>query len=120
MRSDRATYQFLFDAANPQRNRGKTDRFDGRASGIIPVESPFRSGPCKGPRRRRASFKEAPQEIDHINWLYQLLYSRPPSKEETRVGLHWLERPHGDSNQKEAWEDYCQALICANEFIYVD
>jgi len=35
--------------------------------------------------------------------------------------LSALAQTRGDTKEKDAaWEEYCQVLICANEFIYVD
>jgi hypothetical protein len=45
------------------------------------------------------------------------LYGRPPTEEEMAIGLEFLAR-QGSAN--DAWEAYCEILMCANEFIYVD
>ena len=34
-----------------------------------------------------------------------------------KIGLDFLGRGGGPAK---AWEEYCQVLLCANEFIYVD
>jgi hypothetical protein len=43
------------------------------------------------------------------------LYSRPLSSEEVRIGLDFLRRA-GEGG----WEEYCQVLLCANEFAYAN
>ncbi len=45
-----------------------------------------------------------------IRWAYEVLYARPPSEAEIRLGLEYLAA--GD----EAWPRYAQALIGAGEF----
>jgi len=56
-----------------------------------------------------------------IEWLYQNLYGRPPDKEETGIGLALLASAGKEKQPSEnAWLEYCQALLCANEFVYVD
>jgi hypothetical protein len=47
--------------------------------------------------------------------LYRVLYGRPPSGEELRLADEYL-RNGGDS----VWERYAQALLMANEFVFVD
>ena len=52
-----------------------------------------------------------------IQRAYTLLYGRPPLDEEVKIGLDFLGR---GGDQEKAWEEYCQVLLCSNEFIYVD
>jgi hypothetical protein len=54
---------------------------------------------------------------ERIEQAYIRLYARPPTREERRIGLDFLNR-QGSSLQ--AWEELCEILLCANEFIYVD
>ena len=54
---------------------------------------------------------------ERIEWLYQTLYARPPSEREIALAEAAL---GAASDQKTAWESYCQVLLCANEFAYID
>jgi hypothetical protein len=54
---------------------------------------------------------------ERIQKAYILLYARPPTGEETQVGLDFLSR---EGSSLQAWEEFCEILLCANEFIYVD
>ncbi len=47
-----------------------------------------------------------------IGAAYLRLVGRPPSLEETRIGEEYLARG--------TWANYLQALICSNEFVYLD
>jgi hypothetical protein len=47
-----------------------------------------------------------------IDWLYQRLYGRPAEAKEIDIGLQ--------AAADDGWAAYCQILICANEFIYID
>jgi hypothetical protein len=58
-----------------------------------------------------------PDDKPRIIHAYELLYGRPPTEEEMEIGLEFLAR---QGSAKEAWEAYCEILLCANEFIYVD
>jgi hypothetical protein len=66
--------------------------------------------------------KEAPaDDKGRIKWLYQLLYGRPAGKQEIQVGLNALAHARAGGADKDlVWEEYCQVLICANEFLYID
>ena len=58
-----------------------------------------------------------PDDKTRITRIYELLYGRPPTEEEMEIGLEFLAR---QESAKEGWEAYCEILLCANEFIYVD
>jgi hypothetical protein len=47
-----------------------------------------------------------------IGAAYLRLLGRPPSAEEARIGLEYLARG--------SWVNYLQALLCTNEFVYLD
>ena len=54
-------------------------------------------------------------DSERIRYAYTLLYSRPPSPKELALGQSFLTKLTPDS-----WEPNAQALLCANEFCYVD
>jgi hypothetical protein len=53
-----------------------------------------------------------------VQRAYLLLYSRPPSTAETRLGVAYLEKSEADGMSR--WERYAQVLLAANEMLYVD
>jgi mono/diheme cytochrome c family protein len=58
-----------------------------------------------------------------IRRAYQLLYGRPAAESEVRLGMGFLtEQVRGRKNGTalSPWEEYAQALLSANEFLYVD
>jgi hypothetical protein len=57
-----------------------------------------------------------------IEWLYGNLYGRKPTSDELKIGQQALAQARSSlgKNEKLAWEEYCQVLLCANEFVYVD
>jgi hypothetical protein len=59
----------------------------------------------------------APDDCERIRRAYELLYGRRPEAQETRIGLDFLTHAGTD---RPGWEAYCQLLLCANEFLYVD
>ncbi len=52
-----------------------------------------------------------------IGRAYELLYARPATEAETRLGLEFLSR--GEA-AKDAWRQYAQVLLAANETLYID
>ncbi len=57
-----------------------------------------------------------PQDQDRIQRLYALTLGRSPTAAELEVGLGML----GSSAGVDAWTQYCQIILCGNEFIYLD
>ncbi len=120
VRSDRATYQFLFDAADP--NAIVEKRIDSTVApqALFLLNNSFVLAQAEALTRRLE--KEAPKdETGRVKWLYQLLYGRPATKEEIKLGTRAVTSAGaGGKATPLAWQDYCQVLLCANEFIYVD
>jgi hypothetical protein len=64
-------------------------------------------------------------DTKRIQWLYEKLYGRPPGSDEIKIGRSALAHARIEQKGKPdseglAWEVYCQVLLCANEFIYID
>jgi hypothetical protein len=57
---------------------------------------------------------EAKSKEGQIGLAHRLLFSREPDAEELKLGLGFLK---GDSDR---WQEYAQALMIANEMLYVD
>ncbi len=50
-----------------------------------------------------------------ITFVYRLLWQRPPTESERRLGLAFVQRGGSD-----IWKQYAQVLLSSNEFAYVD
>jgi hypothetical protein len=112
IRSDRANYQSLFDAADPTGIAEKRVASTVAPQALFLLNHPFALAQAKALADR--STREAPAGIAHrVEWLYQRLFARPPSPEETALALTAV----GNGTE---WESYCHTLLCANEFVYVD
>jgi hypothetical protein len=115
IRSDRANYRSLFDAADP------TAIIDKRIDSTVAPQALFMLNHPFALDRTRALAGRAMKTVGDnrakIGWLYQRLYARPPREREIAIGLEMLQT--GGGNEL-AWERYCQVLLCANEFVYVD
>jgi hypothetical protein len=51
---------------------------------------------------------------------FELAFNRPPTAEETQVGIAFLNEPAGKDDRLTRWEQYAQVLLGTNEFLYVD
>jgi hypothetical protein len=116
VRSDRSGFAPLFDAAD------STAPVDVRTvSTVAPqalflMNNPFALAQTKSLARRVQ--ESARDDRGRIARAYALLYGRPPGSEEVRIGLEFLAKAGAPAGR--AWEEYCQVLLCANEFLYVD
>ncbi|MCG3195756.1 MAG: hypothetical protein GHCLOJNM_00223 [bacterium] len=116
VRSDRATYGALFDAADP------TAIVDRRTESTVAPQALFllnNSLPLQLTQElaERMLGTPAANTSERIARLYWLLYGRPPTAEEVELGIGFLE--NGPTSRR-IWAEYCQVLLCANEFVYVD
>jgi hypothetical protein len=68
--------------------------------------------------------KEAATDGERIQRAYLLAFGRPPTSDETDVGLRYLgakDPAEADGRNKlTRWERYAQALLASNEFMYID
>jgi hypothetical protein len=129
IRSDRATYQSLFDCADPNVSVEK------RLNSTVAPQSLFLLNNAFTVERSKQLATRALREIpksdrQRIKWLYELLYARPATTAEIKLGSDSmrsfspsLPRSGGEGRGEEEqlkWQQYCQVLLCANEFIYID
>jgi hypothetical protein len=61
-----------------------------------------------------ASHVEGGTDIERISRLYEDVYQRRPTAEETKLGLEFIKQ------SKEAWPQYAQVLLSSNEFEFVN
>ena len=71
--------------------------------------------------RLKREVPDAPDaDTQRIRRAYRLLYARDPDSAEVSIGLAYLQRATHGASDFSAWDAYCQILLCANEFVYVD
>jgi hypothetical protein len=116
IRSDRSSFGPLFDAADA------TAIVDHRTVSTVAPQALYLLNNAFALDQARALARRiealATDARGRIATLYELLYGRPPSGEEVAIGLAAL--GSASETRPEAWEAYCQVLLCANEFVYVD
>ena len=61
--------------------------------------------------------REAPASDEgRIRYVYALALGRLPTKVEMDLGMQMVASGSGS----QAWERYCQLILCTNEFLYVE
>lgn len=113
IRSDRANYRMLFDAPDPVSMAERRNDSIVAPQALFLLNHPF-VGAQAGALARRA-LAAAPGDRERIQWLYRTLYARLPKPEELELALGAVTGAPGKN-----WDILCQALVCANEFLYLD
>jgi len=117
VRSDRATYRMLFDAADPQLAVDKRTESTVAPQALFLLNSPFAKAQAKA---LAALAQQQPGDLHgKVDWLYRRLYARRPTADETKLGVAAIGRWSG-ARATEAMEAYVHVLLCANELMYVD
>jgi mono/diheme cytochrome c family protein len=121
IRSDRNNYRALFDAADPAAIVEKRNESTVAPQALFLMNHPFAIEQAKA--LADLALKQASaDDRGRIDWLYRRLYARPPTAQEVDLALSVL----GEVDKTKpdvvaaAWTQYCQILLCANEFMYVD
>ncbi len=118
IRSDRSGFLPLFDVADPTAPVEKRTVSTVAPQALFLMNDPFVLAQTKALAKRVEA--GGGSDTDKMHKAYFLLYGRPPTGDEISVGLGLL-RVGGQTRANEAaWREYCQVLLCANEFLYVD
>jgi mono/diheme cytochrome c family protein len=116
IRSDRSTFRELFDAADSTAIIDKRSESTVAPQALFLLNHPFALQQAKALAQRVR--QDSPGDSrDLIERFYLLLYCRPPTPLEIDIGQTMLTRA---GSGERALEEYCQVLLCANEFLYVD
>jgi hypothetical protein len=119
IRSDRTSFRELFDAADPTAIIDKRTVSTVAPQALFLLNHPFAAEQTKVLARRILQEEPAAEE-EKIRRLYVLLFGRPPMEKEIQIGRAALARGRGAGSEEAAWQEYCQVLLCTNEFVYVD
>jgi uncharacterized protein DUF1553/uncharacterized protein DUF1549/cytochrome c len=116
IRSERATYQMLFDGADPNTIVEKRTDSTVAPQALWLLNHPFALAQARA-LAESVAHEASPETDGRIAWLYERLFARPPQPEEIRTAGAAIARLGGNET---AWEQLCQVLLCSNEFAYVD
>ncbi len=114
IRSDRTTYQMLFDAADP------TAIIDQRTEATVAPQALWLlNHPFVADRAKNLSelvMKQSVSNDARMHWLAQRLYQRQASSHELTLSRKIIPA----DSKADDWEKLCQVLLCANELYYLD
>ena len=122
VRSDRSSFRELFDAADPTAITDKRIVSTVAPQALFLLNNPFTLETTQQLARRILADGSA-DDAKRIWHAYELLFGRPPSDAEINIGQRLLGQSLADTGSRagaNAWAEYCQVLLCANEFVYVD
>ena len=63
--------------------------------------------------------KAAPKDEERIALAFRLAYGREPAREEMRASVDFV-RGSGTKDRLTSWEQFAQAILASNEFLWVD
>jgi hypothetical protein len=116
IRSDRATYQMLFDGADPNTIVEKRTDSVVAPQALWLLNHPFALAQIKALADRLE--REGPKATEaRVEWLYERLFARLPRAEERELMASAVRRL-GEGTK--TWEQICQVLVCSNELAYLD
>ncbi|WP_437193767.1 PSD1 and planctomycete cytochrome C domain-containing protein [Planctomicrobium sp. SH527] len=116
IRSDRTTYQLLFDGADP------TSIVEQRIDSIVAPQAlwllndPFVLKQASE-LSKRFSAVDSSSIVQKLERFYLQLYGRTPTEGEMEAISNYITR-NGDSQA--SWTKICHSLICSNEFMFID
>lgn len=116
-RSDRTTYTTLFDGADPTAIVSKRTEATVAPQALFLLNHPFVINEAEALARRIDSEAIA-DDARRIDRLYRLLYGRPAREADIAKGRALLERLGQPAEG--AFAGYCQVLLAANEFAFID
>ena len=122
IRSDRSNYRMLFDAADPVGVAEQRNVSTVAPQALFLLNHPLILEKATALAERLQS-EQTPSDEKKVKWLYETLYGRPPIAKELKIARSALAAARAESNETNevaAWTRYCQALLCGNEFIYID
>jgi hypothetical protein len=119
VRSDRSGFGPLFDIADSTAIVPKRIVSTVAPQALFLLNHPFVIDQTKAITKRIQATRS--DEKTQFERAYLLLYGRPPTAEEAKIGLDFLAHEGQDLDKANlGWREYCQILLCANEFLYVD
>jgi hypothetical protein len=108
----------LFDAADPQIIVDQRTPSTVAPQALFLMNDPFTAAQTKA--LAALAQRQPGEDRDRIEWLYKRLFARPPKDREVEIGLAALGQARNAGATELAWQQYCQVLLCTNEFVYVE
>ncbi len=119
-RSELIPFMTMFDAPEPTQSIGERISTTVPTQALAMMNSPFVRQQAEKLAVRIRPTKETPLEIA-IDKAYQIAFTRRPTNEERgRMTAFVQQQSAGSPSMDTALVEFCQVLLCLNEFVYVD
>jgi hypothetical protein len=105
-----------FDMPSPDTTSPQRDTTTVAPQALFFMNNPFLVE-CSRRLLQRPEIQAESDMAKRVNLLYRLLYARPPATKEVELAREYME---GGKGMVSNWEQYVQALLLANEFVFVD
>jgi hypothetical protein len=112
----------VFDFANPDVSNDQRPKTTVPQQALFAMNSPF----VLEQARRLSARAEVAGEADparRVQALYRVVFARQAEPDEVELGLRFVQKPIAASETQSnlsPWEQYAQALLSTNEFVFVD
>ncbi len=119
----------LFDAADPNGVTAQRNETTVASQSLFLLNSPFVRDQSRAFAERLLSSDKSQTDSQRVDQAHRLAFGRIASADEqaqaTEFLVAYLNAPSIQSRpeperQLAAWQSYCQSLLCANEFLYVE
>ena len=107
-----------FDFPDPNAHSAKRVETNTPLQKLFLLNSPFWVHQARAAAERLTA--EHPSRIDRMRHAYRLCYGREPDDREIQRGEAFLTEVSQESSSPEAWTQYVQALLIANEMFLLD
>jgi hypothetical protein len=111
----------MFDFPDPNAHAAKRDETTTPLQKLFALNSPFMVRHAEAlAARLLTDINSRTSQVDEmrIQRAYELMYGRPPTKAETKLGLEFLRQLEGE--EQVAWRQYAQVLLASNETLFID
>ncbi len=102
----------MFDGADPLTIVPERAATTTTPQALFLMNSPLASDAARRLAERLQREPALKDDRARVGRAYLLVLGRPPSAEETAIGLDYVARG--------SWDHYLQVLLCTNEFLYLD
>ena len=118
----------LFDAADPNGVTAVRNETTVASQSLFLLNSPFVREQASGFADQLLSDQTA-TDLQRLQRAHQIAFGRMPTSEETSEAVQFLDAyltspvtmsRSPEKRTHEAWQSYCQTLLCSNEFLYTE
>ncbi len=117
-RQDLPTLFRVFDLANPDQSSGKRPHTTVPQQALFLLNSPFVWEQARA-AVTRPEMTQAANTTERVSRLFRIVLGREPTTDESDACVAFIQQAADEAKGK-AWTELAQALMCSNEFAYVD